>query len=453
MTDEKPTDGSGAGQPRCGLCGKTGKLTRTECCGQWICDDEDQYVLFSYDRNSCSRNHRRYTLCGYHWAEGHEGRWQDCARCREEIAKTEMYAWYGTNEYNFEKLPNPPGYRPTFCKRCHRRVRLATDGHTLMPDGSIYCEDCAERRHDAALEPSDQGGEDFGRTMSLDSAAIPWLQPTMEDLNAYLERLLRSDWESGDSTIRLAADITPEEVESTLLLDQTRKYLGFVAECGGVELTPNDWLKLAVVKQMVERLDWAQRELEPMRPFVKRVTERNVRPLGAMRSVCEVAGLVRYRRDVMYVPRRVLPLLVREQGGTLYRRLFLALFRQGNLSELYAPQEQTPLFDQSMAVVLWRLGTVARDWIAVNRLSDEVLLESVYQEAVRAAGLPEVADSLLWHRAIEPLVWFGLLECDVESSGRFWFELRSKARVRKTPLFDRFIKFAPVVPLPPADSY
>ena len=51
-------------KPRCGLCGKTRKLTKTECCGQWICDDEEKYVIFSYARNSCSRNHQRYTLCG-----------------------------------------------------------------------------------------------------------------------------------------------------------------------------------------------------------------------------------------------------------------------------------------------------------------------------------------------------------------------------------------------------
>ncbi len=60
-------------KPRCGLCGKATNLTKTECCGNWICDDEDQYVMFSYARNSCLRNHRRYTLCGYHHTEGHEG--------------------------------------------------------------------------------------------------------------------------------------------------------------------------------------------------------------------------------------------------------------------------------------------------------------------------------------------------------------------------------------------
>ena len=66
---------SASGKPRCGLCGKRGKLMRTECCGNWICNDHDKYVLFSYARNSCARNHDRFTLCGYHRNEGHGGDW------------------------------------------------------------------------------------------------------------------------------------------------------------------------------------------------------------------------------------------------------------------------------------------------------------------------------------------------------------------------------------------
>ena len=104
-------------KPKCGLCGKTKKLTKTECCGQWICDDEGKYVIFSYARNSCSRNHSRFTLCGYHYTEEHKGSWKDCPVCRNGF-ETEMYVYYGTNEYNFEKLDNPPAYLPTKCARC-----------------------------------------------------------------------------------------------------------------------------------------------------------------------------------------------------------------------------------------------------------------------------------------------------------------------------------------------
>ena len=129
---------------RCGLCGKTGKLTKTECCGNLICDDEDKYVLFSYARNSCYRNHRRYTLCGYHHSEGHDGHWQDCDECRRSFG-TEMYVWYGTNEYNFEKLANPPSFEPTHCSECGVVIRLGTDGHSQRGD-EYWCEACATRR-------------------------------------------------------------------------------------------------------------------------------------------------------------------------------------------------------------------------------------------------------------------------------------------------------------------
>jgi hypothetical protein len=132
----KPQD-----KPRCGLCGKTKKLTRTECCGNWICDDEDQYVLFSYAYNSCSRNHRRYTLCASHFAEEHEGDWKDCPICRRSF-KTEMYVWYGTNEFNFEKLPNPPSYEPTKCSRCGVVIKLGTDGYSINSN-KFYCQRCS----------------------------------------------------------------------------------------------------------------------------------------------------------------------------------------------------------------------------------------------------------------------------------------------------------------------
>ena len=57
-------------EKKCFICGATTNLVRTECCGKWICDDEDEYVLFSYARNSCHRNHRRFTLCAYTMTTG-----------------------------------------------------------------------------------------------------------------------------------------------------------------------------------------------------------------------------------------------------------------------------------------------------------------------------------------------------------------------------------------------
>lgn len=132
----KKTSGS-----RCQLCGKSGKLTKTECCDQWICDDEDKYVMFSYARNSCSRNHSRFTLCGFHHAEGHEGSWKTCSHCQEGF-ETELYVYYGTNEYNFEKLENPPSYKPTHCSRCRAIISLGKDGYSVQ-NHKYFCTHCS----------------------------------------------------------------------------------------------------------------------------------------------------------------------------------------------------------------------------------------------------------------------------------------------------------------------
>jgi hypothetical protein len=130
--------------PRCGLCGNTKNLTKTECCGNWICDDEQEYVLFSYARNSCHRNHDHYTLCSYHFNEGHAGDWKDCAKCRESF-ESEMYVWYCTNEYNFEILPNPPTYEPTKCAGCGKVIKLGEGGYMLDSEG-YWCGRCGNRK-------------------------------------------------------------------------------------------------------------------------------------------------------------------------------------------------------------------------------------------------------------------------------------------------------------------
>jgi len=125
---------------KCGLCGKTKKLIKTGCCNNWICDDCDQYVPFSYARNSCIRNHSQFTLCGFHHAEGHQGHWQDCEICKNEI-EPEMYVYYGTNEYNFEKLKNIPEYEPTKCSKCGSIIVLSEGGYT-MQGKKYFCRNC-----------------------------------------------------------------------------------------------------------------------------------------------------------------------------------------------------------------------------------------------------------------------------------------------------------------------
>ena len=58
---------------------------------------------------------------------------------------TEMYVWYGTNEYNFEKLENPPTYEPTKCSTCKKVISLSEGGYSTLGD-QIWCEICGEKQ-------------------------------------------------------------------------------------------------------------------------------------------------------------------------------------------------------------------------------------------------------------------------------------------------------------------
>lgn len=86
----------------CGLCGKAGgKLRKTECCDNWVCNDYHKYRLFSYALNSCSRNHDRYSACSYHFIESHPGEWQDCIQCKENVVNDD----FPINEAYYERKP------------------------------------------------------------------------------------------------------------------------------------------------------------------------------------------------------------------------------------------------------------------------------------------------------------------------------------------------------------
>jgi predicted RNA-binding Zn-ribbon protein involved in translation (DUF1610 family) len=64
-----------------------------------------------------------------------------------------MYVWYGTNEFNFEKLENPPAFEPTHCAKCGRVIHLGTDGYTRHPDGTYSCERCGEQELRRLMAP------------------------------------------------------------------------------------------------------------------------------------------------------------------------------------------------------------------------------------------------------------------------------------------------------------
>lgn len=129
--------GRGSGE-RCAVCGKANRpLKRSECCDQPLCLLGDVFV----SKQCCWARHGRYTLCNHHFNEGHAGEWKTCRSCRTDF-ETEMYVWYGTNEFNVEKLEDPPAYQPKKCARCGVAIALSRDAYSQNPDGTYHCAAC-----------------------------------------------------------------------------------------------------------------------------------------------------------------------------------------------------------------------------------------------------------------------------------------------------------------------
>jgi len=65
----------------CRFCGeKSLPLVKTRCCEQWICCDTD--FLSIHGGGYCQFEHEHYSMCHFHYNEGHTGPWQECEECQ-----------------------------------------------------------------------------------------------------------------------------------------------------------------------------------------------------------------------------------------------------------------------------------------------------------------------------------------------------------------------------------
>jgi hypothetical protein len=134
----------------CGICGSTtNPLKRTKCCGNVVCDTDDQYQLMSYSRQHCNRSHERYTLCGAHHNRGHSGDWRKCRDCWNQCITEADGVWYSTNGYNFTPLPPPKGSMHTIaCFKCKQRIHPGHEElsfHCTREERGILCKGCAHK--------------------------------------------------------------------------------------------------------------------------------------------------------------------------------------------------------------------------------------------------------------------------------------------------------------------
>ena len=260
-----------------------------------------------------------------------------------------------------------------------------------------------------------------------------------EAFDAFMRSLLFADWESPDSPLRLNAHLKPADLADAEFFLNARLFLAALAEEDGAPATATGNLNRVFVGRMFDQLKLTQLNRDSIRHVCKVVNEQDVRPLHLARVVSECAKLVARRKKRFQLTKAGRALISDEQAGALYRTLFLAYFQRFDLRYGFHFRD-VPGMQSTMAVILWRLDTVADDWTPVRGLAPDILLPGVLNQMHQAMAYEyDTEEWILAGYILNPLFDLGLIETKKRSE---WSSVTEKDDIRITALWRKFITFA-----------
>jgi hypothetical protein len=255
---------------------------------------------------------------------------------------------------------------------------------------------------------------------------------TLLDQSSFLA--LRHPPNAHGSAIRLATDLTPEEIGQSAVARNALILLHAASVAPGLKLTATGNLSRQVVAEMCDLFTWPDFDKEEAFHFHNVINEPDFLPLFFVRHLVETARLVKKRKDRLKITQTGERTLESPGRDALQALLFhvaywainLGYFSRGLLGGW--PQ-------QDAGIVLWSLSVSANEWMSPARLARfctipiNGVLDQEYDKASYAI------EGVI----LKPLNAFGILEhrADPIPDQRF-------AKVhfyRKTPLFDRFLAF------------
>lgn len=234
--------------------------------------------------------------------------------------------------------------------------------------------------------------------------------------------------------IRLAADLTADEIQQSAVARNALILLRAAAEGAGLKLTTTGNLSRAVVAEMCDRFSWPGLDKATVFRFRKVVNEPDFLPLYFVRHITETAKMLRRYRGFLRTTPAGRQVMGERHERALQALLFHLTFWLVDLG--YLGRDLLHGWPQrDVGVVLWSLSVAANDWQSPERLSRmctipiNAVLESEWDNAALATEA----------RILRPLQWFGLMEHRREDVAGSQFDKRHF--YRKTALFDRFLSF------------
>lgn len=266
---------------------------------------------------------------------------------------------------------------------------------------------------------------------------IAWLggiEPiwTHLEFNSYCRLHRRPD--EDDRAMRLAADLTQAEAQSSPIVVAMLALLRFAGDDGGAKLTSGGVLARAIVTPIAEICDGHGYDLALFRSVTKVLNEADVWPAELLRHVATTLRLLRRAGKSLVLTAKGRKVL--EAGGRdgFMAGLFETVFWRINLG--HWDGYPVPTWPQSnIGVIAWSLTHAAGTWETPARLAR--------MSTIPVIGVLEARDDFAGHalelRILRVLTLFGLLEMRQDSNPPN--SSPGPRHYRKTPLFDRFFTF------------
>jgi hypothetical protein len=233
--------------------------------------------------------------------------------------------------------------------------------------------------------------------------------------------------------IRLAADLTQEEVEQSAVARNALILLQAAAADPGLKMTATGNLSRGVVADMCDRFSWTEFDKASAFQFHKVINEPDFLLLYFVRHIAQTGTLLRKHKGHLKISPAGRRMLQPPNPRALQAVLFHITMWHFDLGNLGWGLHGWPQRDAG--VILWSLSIASNDWQPRERLSRlcTIPINGVLDQTW------DTASHAMEARILRPLQWFGLLEHREDGT-----ELRRSERphlYRKTVLFDRFLSF------------
>jgi hypothetical protein len=263
----------------------------------------------------------------------------------------------------------------------------------------------------------------------LNGVEPAWTMLEFDSFNA-----LQDEPSATNQALRLEPNLTETEISASTVAVNTMLLMRRAAETGGLKLTATGNLSRAVVREMSEAIEWPGNDTDELFRYQRVINEPDFLPVHFIRVLMQAAKLLRTHRGKLVVTPLARRILKGEQHGPLQALLFHVAFWRLNLS--YFDRHAVASWPQNeVGVVLWSLSASAYDWLPRETLTR--LCASPVIGVLESQW--DFGSSAMEARILRPLLWFGLLEARSEQKSAT--ELIDRRLYRKTPLFNRFVKF------------